>query len=290
MMIGPDFASVDGNGTPNLAAAKATGALSFAIVRACEGTWQDPDFAAYWTQLKSAGVTRGAYCLLSFDTSSSWGPESQMQAFYQQLLDNGYGPGDLPPIIDLEFPAGRAATGLTAQEALDWFLRAFRALKALLGYAPMIYTSYVVWTDPASLANLPAPELADAPWWVKYWPFAVETLAEIEPAIVDALRAPPCPPPAGTSWALQQTQGDAIKYPGFISTVDVNRANVCKLGSRDDFVAWIQRRVGVAADGDYGPLTQAAVRSFQTQSGLVVDGVVGVNTFAHLARVKVATP
>jgi peptidoglycan hydrolase-like protein with peptidoglycan-binding domain len=47
-------------------------------------------------------------------------------------------------------------------------------------------------------------------------------------------------------------------------------------------VAAIQRALGLAADGIYGPRTRAAVRHFQRAHGLAVDGVVGPQTLAAL--------
>ena len=44
----------------------------------------------------------------------------------------------------------------------------------------------------------------------------------------------------------------------------------------------VQARLGIPADGVYGPQTQAAVRAFQSAHGLEVDGVVGPQTLGAL--------
>jgi hypothetical protein len=49
-------------------------------------------------------------------------------------------------------------------------------------------------------------------------------------------------------------------------------------GATGDPVAAVQRALGVAADGIYGPRTRAAVKRFQRRSGLVADGVAGPET------------
>ena len=49
-----------------------------------------------------------------------------------------------------------------------------------------------------------------------------------------------------------------------------------------DGVRALQRKLGVSADGVYGPRTRAAVKRFQRAHGLDVDGVAGPQTLAEL--------
>ncbi len=46
-----------------------------------------------------------------------------------------------------------------------------------------------------------------------------------------------------------------------------------------ELVKLIQTKVGVTADGIFGPATEAAVRAFQEKNGLVADGIVGRGTW-----------
>ena len=55
-------------------------------------------------------------------------------------------------------------------------------------------------------------------------------------------------------------------------------ARALKRGSRGPLVVQLQQRLGIPADGVFGPLTGHAVRRFQTPKGLTVDGVVGPQT------------
>jgi hypothetical protein len=64
-------------------------------------------------------------------------------------------------------------------------------------------------------------------------------------------------------------------------------AEVLKRGSRGPLVAQVQQKLGVPADGVFGPQTGHAVRSFQAHKGLAIDGVVGSQT-AHALGIDLA--
>jgi putative chitinase len=59
-------------------------------------------------------------------------------------------------------------------------------------------------------------------------------------------------------------------------------SEVLKVGSRGDSVREIQRKLGIPADGVFGPMTESAVRRFQAAQGLPVDGIVGPATLLRL--------
>jgi cell wall-associated NlpC family hydrolase len=54
--------------------------------------------------------------------------------------------------------------------------------------------------------------------------------------------------------------------------------DLLKLGSRGPAVTRVQRALGIAADGIFGPQTRRAVRAFQKRHGLLVDWIVGPQT------------
>jgi len=55
-----------------------------------------------------------------------------------------------------------------------------------------------------------------------------------------------------------------------------------KKGMAGEPVKRMQAMLGVAADGDFGPGTDKALRDYQAANGLSVDGIAGPDTFVHM--------
>lgn len=276
--IGIDIASVDSNGTPDWSAAQKQGHLRFVGLRAVEGLTPDSWYPTYRRQLDAIGVPNFPYLIMTPNLGT---PEAQAQKALDVIgtLNDHY----FPLALDVE----GNRRGLTAAQWLDWVTRAYRVIKKAIGVPPLLYSSKVYWIDPDGMNNLPAPELADCLGWWKYYPYPVRSPAVYDPAIVDQLAAPPAPPPWGNQFGIDQYQGDAINYPGFRSTTDMDRLHVQKQGDKNDSVKWIQQRLpNLIVDGDFGPKTTDAVKTFQAQKKLtVVDGIAGLDTTQLLAWV-----
>ena len=65
---------------------------------------------------------------------------------------------------------------------------------------------------------------------------------------------------------------------GLTSTAPRVLHRVLHRGLTGQDVGLLQAALGVVVDGDFGPMTEAAVRAYQTRHGLVVDGWVGPAT------------
>jgi peptidoglycan hydrolase-like protein with peptidoglycan-binding domain len=48
-----------------------------------------------------------------------------------------------------------------------------------------------------------------------------------------------------------------------------------KVGSKGEDVKKLQTKLGLAADGHFGPGTEAKVKAWQAANGLTADGIVG---------------
>lgn len=55
-----------------------------------------------------------------------------------------------------------------------------------------------------------------------------------------------------------------------------------KVGSKGDDVKKLQEKLGLTADGSFGPGTEKVVKEWQTKNGLTADGVVGEGTWTKM--------
>lgn len=67
--------------------------------------------------------------------------------------------------------------------------------------------------------------------------------------------------------------------------VDEVPERMLRYGMQGEDVKELQRLLGINPDGDFGPKTEAAVRRFQKDNGLAVDGVAGPVTLNLLRKV-----
>jgi hypothetical protein len=72
-----------------------------------------------------------------------------------------------------------------------------------------------------------------------------------------------------------------VPLPPLIPKADpVTGRATLRRGSTGELVRVLQRAVGVVDDGDFGPMTEAAVRAFQRSHNLLADGICGPLTWA----------
>lgn len=58
--------------------------------------------------------------------------------------------------------------------------------------------------------------------------------------------------------------------------------SILKRGMKGVPVKRLQEKLGITADGDFGPGTEKAVKDYQSANGLAVDGIAGPDTFTHM--------
>jgi len=162
------------NGTIDWAKVKAAG-NEFAFIRISDGTgFHDPQFAANWAGAHAVGMVRGIYQFFR--------PTQDVNAQADMVIAAAGtpGPGDLPPVIDVE-ATGNLSPASVAAKVRTWVDR----VKAGTGVDPIVYTGKYFWRDqvggPTSFAGNPlwiaqyttlCPDLT-SPWdtWA-FWQYS----------------------------------------------------------------------------------------------------------------------
>ncbi|MEZ0227310.1 MAG: glycoside hydrolase family 25 protein, partial [Planctomycetota bacterium] len=109
--------------------------VKFAICRVSHGTKiKDTQFKRNWQEIKKKGLVRGVY---------QYFIPSQSATQQANMLCNAIGklgPGDLPPVLDVEERAG--ASPAQIKKAIETWVK---IVKKKTGLAPIIYTSPGFW-------------------------------------------------------------------------------------------------------------------------------------------------
>jgi len=239
----------------------AGGGSTFAFIKATEGLHTvDSQFARNWATAKSAGLVRGAYHFFYPHLD----PVGQARHF-SQIVD--IEAGDLPPVLDLEVADNFTPSALAGvvQQFLD-------ALERAKGAPPIIYVSPGFWTG--SMGNSTA--FGKYPLWVAHWGVALPTV-----------------PSNWSDWTFWQTSAHG-HVPGISGEVDLDQFNdasntlqsaaiatrTLAVGAIGPEVSALQQALAAGgadpggADGIFGPNTQNAVKTFQTNHNLTSTGVV----------------
>jgi GH25 family lysozyme M1 (1,4-beta-N-acetylmuramidase) len=194
-VYGLDVSSAQGDLTDaHWAAIAATKSFVYAEART-GNDGNDTHFSRYVASAKAAGLVTGAYlfayCLPEDSSHPGRGPEDQAQAFFEASGGLGGTSGELPPAIDLEWPASGdwPKWGCSAAQISDWALRCAVRVETLFGRRPAIYT-YPYFARAVVLAGLNA-----YPLWIASY------------------RAAPDVPLPWSSEALWQTSGGGLVLP-----------------------------------------------------------------------------
>lgn len=137
---------------------------AFAYVKASEGRgWRAKHFARHWKGAKAAGLLRGAYHFGRWEDSADVVADARTEAEWFFRVVGPLGPGDLPPILDLEWISGQSRN---PRELVRWTRAFLERAEELFGRWPMLYTGPSFWRYCLLPANAEALELLSWPLWI----------------------------------------------------------------------------------------------------------------------------
>lgn len=202
MIVGVDFSAwenvLDFNKT------KSAGA-SFCITRGLFGLMIDKKFREYWPKMKEAGLIRGLYGFLTWDSD----PVVQATTLYEMVKNDL---PEMPFIVDFE-PYNRGNGDFSIPKDAPTRLKSYcDTLEKLDGRKPIIYTGAYIWQESGNTKS----------FWADYllWIAAYQT------------SAPKIPLPWKNYFLWQYTEkGNGSQYGCDGGGIDMNRFE----GTYDEF-------------------------------------------------------
>lgn len=168
----------------------------FAVARVSDGFYEDQDFEANWSGIKSVGMIRGVYQFFRPNDD----PIAQADLLLGKI--GALEPGDLAPVIDVEDADGVGADFFRSQIGA-WV----QHVEAATGRQPIIYVGGYFWDD-----NVGGNDFANYPLWLPAY-------------------GPLCPrlPSPWAGWRMHQYSSTG-SVPGISGNVDLDKFN----GTRDE--------------------------------------------------------
>ncbi len=288
--------------------------ISFAMIRACDGFYQDPYFSANWSGAKAHGLVRGVY---QFFRASEDGIQ---QADLLLSKCGTLGQGDLPPVADVETLDGQSG-GTLAYQLQRWVDQ----VKSKTGLTPIIYTAPGLWNG-YGLPSFGAETLWVANWGVSspsvpsgwhgwtFWQWtdngrvngisgAVDrdefggTLAQLKAYAGGATGGggggtppPPPPPPAGGTYTVQS--GDTLSSIAAkfgISLAALEAANPQITNPNLIYVGQVINIPGGGSGGGGSSPPPSSTKTYTVQSGDTLSGI-AAKFGVTLAALEAANP
>ncbi len=183
-----------------------------------------------------------------------------------------------------EFRSARGALGNT-QPGDGWRFRG-RGLKQLTGrnnYARFAQSVGITAEEAAAYVATEKGAIESAAW---FWDTnKLNTIADTDDVVLMTKRI------NGGDIGLadrQQRYTRAMQVfggsapPAAAPSGGANLNETVRVGSRGETVKAVQAKLGIAADGVFGPGTERAVRAWQTANGLTADGIIGPKSLAKM--------
>lgn len=280
------------NGNINFDAVKSDG-VEIIIIKATEGVqYIDPKFESYYSQAKDK-FNIGFYHFMSEKTD----PARQAEDFWNAIKDKSY---NVKPVLDIE----TNNRGRSREEISNRCIQFLDRFKQLSGIDCVIYTGGYFGRDLLDnrvkqyggwIAHYGVDKPMDTGFTIVGHQFTengriagISGNCDVNNFYESIFLSSPVINNNNGPTKIQQLQallGVGVTGSWNDETEAIARGIILKQNNDNnaELVKWVQSRLGCKPDGIFGPITRDAVIGWQSNHGLQVDGIVGINTIKSLA-------